>query len=174
MKDKAPKTSEEIEKAFRESETYKKVLRDVSEYEAYLNESDATDARNFKQSVSEQKSKTVSKNSSYTVSYWRQVLACTRREFWLIWGDKTSLYTKYFIIISNGLIVSSLFYNLPDTTEGAFTLVILAGGDCCTARSLLLLLLLPRWLGKRMVQAVHACMPETIWYVIRPVLRGTS
>jgi ABC-type multidrug transport system permease subunit len=60
------------------------------------------------------------KQSVYTVSLWRQVLACTRREFWLIWGDKTSLYTKFFVIVSNGLIVGSLFYNTPSNTSGAF------------------------------------------------------
>ena len=43
-----------------------------------------------------------------------------KREFWLLWGDKTSLYTKYFIIISNGLIVSSLFYGESLDTSGAF------------------------------------------------------
>ena len=50
----------------------------------------------------------------------RQVLSCVQREFWLLWGDKTSLYTKYFIIVSNGLIVSSLFYGESLDTSGAF------------------------------------------------------
>jgi ABC-type multidrug transport system ATPase subunit/ABC-type multidrug transport system permease subunit len=63
----------------------------------------------------------VSKKSSYTVSFVRQVLACVQREFWLLWGDKTSLYTKYFIIISNALIVSSLFYGESLDTSGAFS-----------------------------------------------------
>jgi ATP-binding cassette subfamily G (WHITE) protein 2 (SNQ2) len=92
------------------SEAYKKVLQDVSEYEKMLQETDHADAREFKQSVLEAKSKTVSKRSSYTVSFIRQVLACTKREFWLTFGDPTTLYTKFFIIISNALIVGSLFY----------------------------------------------------------------
>lgn len=49
------------------------------------------------------------------------MLACVKREFWLLWGDKTSLSTKYFIIISNGLIVSSLFYGESLDTSGAFS-----------------------------------------------------
>lgn len=56
---------------------------------------------------------------------WRppadNTIACTRREFWLLWGDTTTLYTKFFIIISNGLIVGSLFYNQPYNTAGAFS-----------------------------------------------------
>ena len=115
-----PKGPIELEKAFRESEAYKDVLRDVEEYEKTLQETNHADAREFKQTVSETKSKHVSDNSSYTVSFFRQVLACTKREFWLTWGDKTTLYTKFFIIISNGLIVGSLFYGQSLDTSGAF------------------------------------------------------
>jgi ATP-binding cassette subfamily G (WHITE) protein 2 (SNQ2) len=103
-----PKGPVELEKAFRESDAYKRVLQDVEAYEKTQNETDHADAREFKQSVHETKSKTVSKRSNYTVSFVRQVLACTKREFWLTFSDRTTLYTKFFIIISNGLIVGSL------------------------------------------------------------------
>jgi energy-coupling factor transporter ATP-binding protein EcfA2 len=95
FEDKAPKTSEELEKAFRESEAYKKVLREISEYEAELENSGYVDAKEFEGAVRESKSKTVRKKSPYTVSFIRQVLACTQREFWLTWGDQTTLYTKF-------------------------------------------------------------------------------
>ncbi|KAL6715305.1 ATP-binding cassette transporter snq2 [Lecanora helva] len=116
-----PKTPEEFERAYKNSATYRKVLADIQNYEAHLGQTAHGDTEQFKQSVNEQKSKTVSKKSNYTVSFWRQVLACTRREFWLVWGDKPTLYTKFFIIVSNGLIVGSLFYGQPTNTEGAFT-----------------------------------------------------
>ncbi|KAI4642099.1 hypothetical protein J4E93_007243 [Alternaria ventricosa] len=121
FEDKAPKTSEELEKAFRESEAYKKVLREISEYETELENSGYVDAKEFEGAVRESKSKTVRKKSPYTVSFIRQVLACTQREFWLTWGDQTTLYTKFFIIISNGLIVGSLFYGQALDTSGAFS-----------------------------------------------------
>lgn len=116
-----PKTPEELEKAFRESRFQKMVEEDIKSYEAYLQETNHTDAREFEQSVREDKSRTVKKGSNYTVSFIQQVLACTKREFWLLLGDMTTLYTKLFIIISNGLIVGSLFYGQPLTTEGAFS-----------------------------------------------------
>ena len=116
-----PKTTEELEAAFRKSDYYKKVLDEVADYERHLKGTDHVDTRIFKDSVRAQKSKTVAGKSSYTVSFWSQVLACTKREFWLIWGDKTSLYTKYFIIISNALIVGSLFYKQSPTTQSAFS-----------------------------------------------------
>jgi len=117
----APKTAEDFERVFRNSPNYKKVLADVEDYDKYLGNTDYGDARQFKQSVKESQSKRVSEKSSFTLSYWRQILACTRREFWLLWGDQVALKTKFFIIISNGLIVGSLFYGQPTNTEGAFS-----------------------------------------------------
>lgn len=70
----APKTAEELEKAFRSSPNYQKVLLDVDEYEKKLGNSDFVDAREFKQSVKEQKSRRVSEKSSFTVSFWSQVM----------------------------------------------------------------------------------------------------
>lgn len=121
FEDKAPRGPDALEKAFRSSENYQTVLNDVAAYETELKESDYADARELEQTVREQKSKTVSKGSVYTVSFPRQVLACTIREFWLIFGDPTTLWTKFFIIISNGLIVGSLFYGQPLNTAGAFS-----------------------------------------------------
>lgn len=117
----APKTPEELEKAFHESSAYQKVLRDIEEYENYLKESNYEDAKRFEDAVQGEKSKRVGEKSPYTVSFPRQVWNCTKREWWLFIGDKTTIYTKVFIIISNGLIVGSLFYGQPLNTEGAFS-----------------------------------------------------
>ena len=76
----APKTPEELEKAFRNSNQYKKVLQDMEDYENHLHHTDHADARQFKQSVKESKSKTVLKKSSYTVSFLRQVLGTSEKE----------------------------------------------------------------------------------------------
>ncbi|KXG50355.1 CDR ABC transporter [Penicillium griseofulvum] len=116
-----PKTAEELEKAFKNSHAYSRILEDVSSYEKRLQDTQQEDTRRFQSMVAQSKSKSVSKKSSYTVSFLRQVMACVQREFWLLWGDKTSLYTKYFIVISNALIVSSLFYGESLDTSGAFS-----------------------------------------------------
>ncbi|CAI7567518.1 unnamed protein product [Penicillium pancosmium] len=116
-----PKTAEELEQVFKNSSSFKYISDDVSSYEKRLEETEQEDTRRFQTTVAQSKSKTVSKKSPYTVSLARQVSACVKREFWLLWGDKTSLYTKYFIIISNGLIVSSLFYGESMDTSGAFS-----------------------------------------------------
>jgi ATP-binding cassette subfamily G (WHITE) protein 2 (SNQ2) len=116
-----PKTAAALEQVFRDSAAYRSITEDVGRYEKRLQDTQQEDTRRFQTSVAQSKSKTVSKQSPYTVSLVRQVMACVQREFWLLWGDKTSLYTKYFIIISNALIVSSLFYGESLDTSGAFS-----------------------------------------------------
>ncbi|KAL4872051.1 hypothetical protein BDV12DRAFT_162939 [Aspergillus spectabilis] len=115
-----PKTPEELEAVFRQSEFYRRIGTEVEAYEKQLDDTNREDTQRFQKTVHQSKSKTVSKKSPYTVSIARQVAACVRREFWLLFGDKTSLYTKYFIIISNALIVASLFYGESMNTSGAF------------------------------------------------------
>ncbi|KAI1109563.1 ABC-2 type transporter-domain-containing protein [Nemania sp. NC0429] len=121
FEDRAPKTPEELEKAFRNSPTYQRVLEDVRDYEEYLQQSEFEDTKRFEGAVQEAKSRHVSKKSPYTVSFPRQVLNSTKREFWLLFGDTTTLWTKLFVIISNALVIGSLYYNQPLSTAGAFS-----------------------------------------------------
>lgn len=121
FKDRAPKTPEELERAFRNSPNYQRLVEDVKDYEEHLRQTEYEDTKRFENAVQEGKSGNVSKKSPYTVSFPRQVLNCTKREFWLLFGDTTTLWTKLFIIISNGLIVGSIYYNEPFSTAGSFT-----------------------------------------------------
>ncbi|CAN8097481.1 unnamed protein product [Discula destructiva] len=116
-----PKTAQELESAYKKSVFYTRTQEEIEAYEAHLRETEHEDAREFESAVREGKSKTVSNKSPYTVSFVRQVQACVKREFWLLFGDKTTLYTKVFIIISNALIVGSLFHGQSLDTSGAFT-----------------------------------------------------
>jgi ATP-binding cassette subfamily G (WHITE) protein 2 (SNQ2) len=58
---------------------------------------------------------------NYTLPFYQQVWACTQRQFLVVYGDKASLIGKWGGIVFQGLIVGSLFYNLPKTSQGAFT-----------------------------------------------------
>ncbi|CEI39509.1 Brefeldin A resistance protein [Fusarium venenatum] len=121
FENRAPRTPEELESAFRNSPNYQELLTDVAAYKESLHQSNYEDAKRFQGAVQEAKSKHVSDKSSYTISFPRQVLACTKREAWLLFGDTTTLWTKLFIIISNGLIVGSLFYGQSEDTESTFS-----------------------------------------------------
>ncbi|KAF6819474.1 ABC drug exporter [Colletotrichum plurivorum] len=116
----APKSPEELEKAFRESEHYQRLLQDVDEYERESTSVDNEKHRMFEATVKDAKSKTVIGDSVYTVSFLKQVAACTKRQAWLLWGDRGSFYTKVIIIVTNALIVSSLFYGQGRGTSSVF------------------------------------------------------
>ena len=61
------------------------------------------------------------KKKNYTLSFQKQVVACTNRQFLIMFGDQQSLIGKWGGILFQALIVGSLFYNMPKTTAGAFT-----------------------------------------------------
>lgn len=96
-----PKTPEGLEHAYKSSRFYNSTQHDIQAYEAHLKETEHRDARDFESAVQEGKSKTVRQKSPYTVSFIRQVLACVKREFWLLLGDKTTLYTKVFMCVAS-------------------------------------------------------------------------
>lgn len=94
-----PKTAEELEQAYRKSAFYTRTQEEIKAYETHLSETGHVDAKEFESAVQEGKSKTVRKKSPYTVSFIRQVQALVKREFWLIFGDMTTLYTKFFMYV---------------------------------------------------------------------------
>jgi len=69
-----PRSAEDFGRAFKSSEAYQRVFADLEDYERHLDNTGYQDAKDFEQSVGEQKSKRVSTKSSFTVSFWRQVL----------------------------------------------------------------------------------------------------
>lgn len=102
----APKTALELEQAYRKSSFYTRTQKEIESYENHLHDTEHQDAREFESAVQEGKSKTVRKQSPYTVSFIRQVQACVKREFWLIFGDKTTLYTKFFMYVHLSIVSS--------------------------------------------------------------------
>lgn len=117
-----PKTAEELEKAFRSSNLFSDIQDEITSFENELKESNLEDAKVFKDSVAHQKSRMVPSSSNYTVSFVRQVAACTRREWWLLKGNLEAVRTKTLINFSISLVLGSLFYNTPNTTLGMFSL----------------------------------------------------
>lgn len=109
--DRIPRTAGEFSDAYRRSEDYQKNLRDIDEFEAELETLAEERRRNESQK---------SKKKNYEIAFHKQVMACTHRQFLVMFGDKASLFGKWGGLLFQGLIVGSLFYNLPDTAAGAF------------------------------------------------------
>lgn len=75
----------------------------------------------FKESVAWEKSSHLPKGSSLTTSFWAQLVACTRRQYQILWGEKSTFITKQVLSCAMALIAGSCFYDSPDTSEGLFT-----------------------------------------------------
>lgn len=107
-----PRSAQDFADVYRKSDAYRHNLDDIKDYESQLEEQRS----NMIQNTSK---KTEKKN--YTISFHQQVIALTKRQALIMLGDKASLIGKWGGIVFQGLIVGSLFYNLPDTAAGAFT-----------------------------------------------------
>jgi len=110
--DRIPRSALDFGQAYRKSDAYQRNLDDMKEYESHL--------ESQRRERLENRTKK-NKKKNYTISFPAQVMACTKRQFLVMIGDKASLIGKWGGIVFQGLIVGSLFFQLPDTTNGAFT-----------------------------------------------------
>lgn len=104
--DRIPRSAEEFQAAYRKSNICQAAVADIENFEKEheVQEHERETARH----------KMVKKN--YTVSFYKQVMILTHRQFLVMFGDRQSLIGKWALIVFQALIVGSLFYNLPDTT----------------------------------------------------------
>ncbi|KAI1084422.1 ABC-2 type transporter [Whalleya microplaca] len=107
-----PRSAEEFATFYKKSDAYQRNLADMSDFEAQVEEKRRVRSENLPKKT---------KKNNYTIPFHQQVIALTKRQALVMLGDKASLIGKWGGIVFQGLIVGSLFYNLPDTAAGAFT-----------------------------------------------------
>ncbi|MCJ1270506.1 hypothetical protein MMC22_010403 [Lobaria immixta] len=110
--DRIPRSAEQFAAAYRKSDIYQRNISDIEEFERSMEQQRqerlATNAKAIKQ-------------KNYTLSFYQQVLACTHRQFLVMFGDQQSLIGKWGGILFQALIVGALFYNMPTTAAGVFS-----------------------------------------------------
>ena len=122
----APKGPIELEAAFRQSAAFKAIDSSIGQYEVHRNENCPTDSEcgsveDFKRTLQSEKSRFVSSKSPYTISLFRQIVLCAQRQLWQLKGHMGPLYIKLISAVVYGLLVGSMFYNQPQTTEGMYS-----------------------------------------------------
>lgn len=115
-----PSTSEDLEKAYKESKYYQRMLEEREAYRANFN-ADPSRREAFLQAFQDEKRKAVRKKSPYTVSFGTQVWECTKRNVILTWQDRLGLIVLFGTSIIISIIVGSCYFKLPQTAAGAFT-----------------------------------------------------
>lgn len=94
----------------------------MEEYELDSSSQENEKHKIFEATVQQSKSKHVTSSSPYTVSYISQVVASLQRLVWLFYHERSTFYTKLFIVFTNALIVGSLFAEIdPTSTSSAFS-----------------------------------------------------
>ncbi|CAO3700912.1 unnamed protein product [Rhizopus stolonifer] len=119
FKDQVPVNSVQFEKAYKESSLYTKMIQERDDYERKI-EADRPD-ETFRQAIVEAHQKYAPNRSPFVATYYQQVKSLTVRQFQLIWGDKGALISRYSSAIVQGLVIASIFHNMPNSGEGAFS-----------------------------------------------------
>ncbi|KAH3667916.1 hypothetical protein WICMUC_005129 [Wickerhamomyces mucosus] len=119
FEDKVPQTSEEFEQYWLNSEEYQELLIDYDNYVSEHSRDKTLDR--LKDATLQRKQKLSRKTSPFVVSYFTQFYYLVTRGFQRARGDMTyiSIYISTFLV--KGLVVGSMYYNIPEDTSGAYS-----------------------------------------------------
>ncbi|KAJ6134562.1 hypothetical protein N7523_000884 [Penicillium sp. IBT 18751x] len=113
-----PRTADAILAEYKNSVIYK---NEISHYDYPNSDVAAERTEAFKESVAWERSNHLPKRSDLTISFWAQIVSCTKRQYQILWGDKSTFLIKQVLSCIMALIAGSCFYNSPDSSAGLFT-----------------------------------------------------
>ncbi|KAG0149123.1 hypothetical protein CROQUDRAFT_714111 [Cronartium quercuum f. sp. fusiforme G11] len=117
---KVPKTPEELEEAYLNSDVYRRMEQETEEYRQVV-EKDFHGEKEFKLAVKDSKRRYVGKNSPHRVNFFGQLKPLILREFQLKLQDRKGLIFSWCTSTFLAIVIGSVFINLPQTSAGAFT-----------------------------------------------------
>jgi ATP-binding cassette subfamily G (WHITE) protein 2 (PDR) len=120
FENKVPRTPEDFEMYWLQSEECKACMKDIEEYEQDHPIGSGDDLQNFEKSKNASQAKHVRPKSPYTISIMMQVRLCTVRAYQRLWNDKASTISTVFGQIVQALIIGSIFYGTPNLTSSFF------------------------------------------------------
>lgn len=116
---KVPRTPDEFEKYWLQSEEFKACQRDIARAEEE-NPIGGGALEAFRESHHQAQAKHVRPESPYTISIPMQIRLCTVRAYQRLWNDKASTISVVVGQIVQSLIIGSIFYGTPNTTGSFF------------------------------------------------------
>ncbi|KAL5328219.1 hypothetical protein ACEPPN_001716 [Leptodophora sp. 'Broadleaf-Isolate-01'] len=114
-----PRTPEEFERYWKESQQCKTLSRETEEHEEEFPMGGAT-LEHFNAGRKGMQANHVRQSSPYTVSIPMQVKYCTQRAYQRLWNDSASTVTAVVGQIIMGLIIGSVFYGIRNDTASFF------------------------------------------------------
>ncbi|KAL1956581.1 hypothetical protein VTO42DRAFT_7052 [Malbranchea cinnamomea] len=117
---KVPRTSEEFERYWQQSEFFRLMQAEMEEVEE-ANPPGGPALDEMRAAHHQAQAKRVPSKSPYTISLLMQIRLCTKRAYQRMWNDKASTITTIFSQIIMALIIGSIFFNTPQTTDSFFS-----------------------------------------------------
>ncbi|KAJ1944994.1 ATP-binding cassette transporter snq2, partial [Linderina macrospora] len=121
--DKAPKTAEDFERSWLESQEYRTLKGDIQRFEQRIEtDNRSAEIRDFvdQTKMGTEKSK-LRRKSPYTTTFTYQLGKLFKREWEIMMGSIGQQIFKIAYNAAFAIIVGTLFLSLPETTMGAFT-----------------------------------------------------
>lgn len=112
-----PRNAEALRAEYEKSPIYTQMIADYSYPDSELARERTEE---FKKGIAFETSKTLPKNSPFTVGFVDQVKICVQRQYQILWGDKATFIIKQVATLCQALIAGSLFYDAPDNSGGLF------------------------------------------------------
>ena len=116
---KVPTSPAQFAKRYEDSDVAKRMKRELDEHRrdsATLNGK----TLETQAAIQLQKNRWAQNSRPEKVDYWSQVLAALIRDYQRRWGDQYTLWARQGTTVVQALIAGSLFYDIPDTTNGIF------------------------------------------------------
>ncbi|KAJ7657217.1 ABC-2 type transporter-domain-containing protein [Mycena polygramma] len=115
-----PRTADDFARVWKESKEYAQLVRDIEAYGVEFPLGGEAE-ESFRRGRGLAKSKSVSAKSPYTISVRRQIALCMERGWQRLQGDLTTFYVTVFGNFIMALIISSVFYNLKNSTTSFYS-----------------------------------------------------
>jgi ATP-binding cassette, subfamily G (WHITE), member 2, PDR len=121
MDDKVPRTPEEFEAYWHNSEEYKALRDEIDAHqEQHPIEHHGESAKQLREKKVERQAKHVRPKSPFIISVAMQIRFTTVRAYQRIWGDFAATSTQAVIHTVLAVILGSVFFGTPNTTDGFF------------------------------------------------------
>lgn len=115
-----PDSVVDLERAYKSSSMFAKTVADKDAYKTEVSR-DSTAQDHFRRAVLDAKHPFTSKRSVYSIPFHQQTIALFKRQFHLKMQDRFTIVTSWGTTLLIAIIVGALFFNLPQTSHGAFT-----------------------------------------------------
>lgn len=121
MEAKVPRTPEDFERAWRQSPEYALLKKEMDAYDAeYSGESQSQSIAHMREQKKLRQAKRARPKSSYLLTPGLQIIALTKRAYQRILGDIAATGATVASQLVMSLIIGSIFYGTPDTTDGFY------------------------------------------------------